>query len=79
MSPSTGPRACYEETFVVFEGEATFTIGGERVPARGGQTLVVPANTAHGFTNAAAADLRIVSIHPSDHVEQEWLSDGAAP
>jgi quercetin dioxygenase-like cupin family protein len=63
----------YEETFVVLEGKATFSVGGEPIIAHGGQALVVPARTAHGFANSGDEDLRTVSIHPADHVEQEWL------
>jgi quercetin dioxygenase-like cupin family protein len=66
-------RHPYAETFLVQEGVAEFTVGDERVEAAAGRIVVVPARTAHGFANAGEGDLRLVSVHPSDHVIQEWL------
>ena len=74
--PGTGPglhRHPYEETFVIQEGSATFTVDGEEIEARAGQIVVVPADAAHRFVNSGEGILRQVSIHPSDHVVQEWL------
>ena len=68
-------RHPYEETFIVQEGNATFTVDGETIDARAGQIVIVPAGAAHGFASAGPDVLRQVSIHPSDHVIQEWLED----
>lgn len=76
FSSGRGPglhRHPYEETFVIQEGEATFTVDGEEILGRGGQIVVVPAGAAHRFKNSGEEVLRMVSIHPSDHFEQEWL------
>jgi quercetin dioxygenase-like cupin family protein len=35
--------------------------------------VIAPAGAAHGFVNSGDSRLLQVSIHPSDHVIQEWL------
>ena len=69
-------RHPYPETFIVQEGVATFSVDGESIQAPAGQVVVVPAGAAHGFANRGEGLLRLVSIHPSDHVVQEWLEKG---
>ena len=76
--PGDGPqlhRHPYEEVFVVHEGRATFTAGGETLEAGVGQVVVVPAGTPHKFVNASGGRLRVTSVHPRPHVETEWLED----
>ena len=76
--PGEGPRLHrhpYEEVFVVHEGRATFTAGGETLEAGVGQVVVVPAGTPHKFVNASGGRLRVTSVHPRPHVETEWLED----
>jgi mannose-6-phosphate isomerase-like protein (cupin superfamily) len=63
----------YEETFVIRDGAATFTVDGEQVEAGAGQIVVVPARAVHGFVNSGDGVLHQVSIHPCDQVEQEFL------
>jgi mannose-6-phosphate isomerase-like protein (cupin superfamily) len=75
-APGEGPelhRHPYEETFVMVEGKASFRVGDETVDAEGGQIVIVPAETPHGFVNSGDSRLKVVSIHPSDHMIQEWL------
>ncbi|HEX8075086.1 MAG TPA: cupin domain-containing protein [Thermoleophilaceae bacterium] len=67
-------RHPYEETFIVEEGTAEFTIDGQTTEARAGQIVIVPAGAAHGFRNAGDGVLRQVSIHPAPRMEQEWLT-----
>jgi quercetin dioxygenase-like cupin family protein len=74
--PGTGVklhRHPYEETFVVREGVGTFTVDGEQIEVPEGHILVVPAGAAHGFVNSGDTVLRQVTVHPSDHVVQEWV------
>lgn len=74
--PGSGPglhRHPYEETFIVQEGEARFTIGEEIIEARSGQIVVVPAGTPHGFVNTGSGTLRQVNIHPVARMQTEWL------
>jgi quercetin dioxygenase-like cupin family protein len=74
--PGTGPglhRHPYEETFIVQEGEARFTVGEETIEARAGEIVIAPARTAHGFVNSGQGVLRQVNIHPVARMETEWL------
>jgi quercetin dioxygenase-like cupin family protein len=68
-------RHPYEETFIVERGQATFTVDGETVEAGPGKIVVVPAGAVHGFVSSGDERLRQFSIHPSDHVQQEWLEE----
>ena len=63
----------YEEVFIVREGTATFTVAGQTVEAEAENGVIVPPDTAHGFANHGGGALKLVSIHPNDHVVQEWL------
>ncbi len=76
--PGGGPRLHkhpYEEVFVVQEGTATFTAGGEEIEVRGGQVVVVPAGIAHKFVNSGTGRLRQVDIHASERFVTEWLEE----
>lgn len=76
--PGSGPRLHrhpYAEIFVVLEGRATFTAGGDVIEAAGGQIVVVPAGVPHKFVNSGTGPLRQVDIHPSDRFSTEWLED----
>jgi quercetin dioxygenase-like cupin family protein len=68
-------RHPYDETWIVLEGEATITIGDETFTAAAGDTAVAPADTWHCFRNAAADTLRIVCIHASPVMIQEFADD----
>ncbi len=61
----------YDETFVVQAGEVTFTAGDETIEARGGQVVIVPANTPHKFVSGGG--LTMVTIHSNDHLIQDNL------
>ena len=65
----------YPEVFVVEAGTARFTVGDRELVVEGGNILVVPAETAHGFKGAGDGVLRVVSVHPSAVVRQT-LVDG---
>jgi quercetin dioxygenase-like cupin family protein len=76
--PGTGPglhRHPYEETFIVQEGSATFTVDGETIEAEAGHIVVVPAGAAHRFVSSGEGVLRQVTIHPSGRMIQEWLEE----
>jgi len=76
--PGMGPglhRHPYTETWTVIEGEATITIDGRAIVARAGDTAVVAANTWHGFTNTGEGALRILCIHDSPEIIQEFLDE----
>jgi mannose-6-phosphate isomerase-like protein (cupin superfamily) len=74
--PGEGPelhRHPYAETFVIEEGEATFTIGDATLRASAGEIVVAPANTPHAFVNSGSSVLRSVNIHPVPEMETVWL------
>ncbi len=77
-SPGSGPRLHrhpYEEIFVVQEGNVTFTAGDEKIEARGGQVVVVPAGMPHKFVNSGTGQLQQVDIHASERFVTVWLED----
>ena len=63
----------YAEAFVVQTGTAVFTAGDEQLTVEGGNVVVVPAETVHGFKCAGDDTLRVVSVHPSPAVQQTNL------
>ena len=70
-----GPRLHthpYEETFIVQEGEALFTVGDDTLIAGAGDILVVPAGTPHKFVCRGDGH-RQLSIHSAPRMETEWL------
>lgn len=71
--PHTHP---YDETFVVLDGGATFTVDGEPVEATAGTIVVVPAGAVHAFT-IGRDGMRSVNIHGSDRMVQEDLPKSA--
>ncbi|GAA5202674.1 cupin domain-containing protein [Microbacterium jejuense] len=73
--PGQGPdlhRHPYPETWVVLEGEARITIGDVVLHAVPGDTATGPANVWHGFKNSGTSRLRVLCIHASDRIIQEW-------
>jgi len=73
--PGQGPdihRHPYPETWVLLEGEARITIDGATLHALTGDTATAPAGAWHGFKNSGAGRLRVLCIHASDRIIQEW-------
>ena len=73
--PGQGPdihRHPYPETWVLLEGEARITIGDRTLHAGAGDTITAPADTWHGFKNSGTGRLRVLCIHASDRIIQEW-------
>ena len=52
-----------DETFVVLEGELTFSAGGATGPAGPGAVLYVPKGTVHAFANVGAAPARMLFLY----------------
>lgn len=76
--PGQGPamhRHPYDETWTVLEGEATIVVDDRRFTARAGDTAVAPADTWHRFTNTGPGTLRIICIHASSVMIQEFQED----
>ena len=65
VPPGGGPpphRHDFEETFTLLEGEIEATFRGEKTTVRAGETLHIPANAPHAFTNASKADVRLLCL-----------------
>lgn len=69
-------RHPYAETWVVLEGEATITIGDAVLVAHAGDTATVAAGVWHAFTNSGTGRLRMICIHASDVIVQEFADAG---
>jgi mannose-6-phosphate isomerase-like protein (cupin superfamily) len=63
----------YPEVFVFQAGTAAVTAGDEQLTVTGGNVVVVPAETPHGFKSTTDEPLRVVSVHPSPSVIQTNL------
>jgi quercetin dioxygenase-like cupin family protein len=55
-------RHDFEEMFTVLEGEIEVTFRGETTTVGAGETVNVPANAPHRFTNAAANPARLLCL-----------------
>ncbi len=78
--PGQGPalhRHPYDETWSILEGEATIVVGDTTLVAGAGDTAVAPAGVWHRFTNTGTGTLRIVCIHASPVMIQEWAEPTA--
>lgn len=67
-------RHPYEETFVITDGSAVFTVDGETIEGTAGTIIVVPPGAAHKFRTGADG-MRSVNIHGSDRMSQEDLPE----
>jgi len=52
-----------DDAFYILEGEMTFVIGDEEVPAPPGTFVLVPPGVAHGFRNNQDRPVRMLNIH----------------
>jgi quercetin dioxygenase-like cupin family protein len=65
IPPQSGPpphRHDFEETFILLEGEIEATFRSEKLIARAGDTLHIPANAPHQFQNVSAEPVRLLCI-----------------
>jgi quercetin dioxygenase-like cupin family protein len=65
VPPGGGPpphRHDFEEMFTVLDGEVLATFRGQPVVVRAGETINVPANAPHSFTNASSAPSRLLCM-----------------
>lgn len=79
VPPGGGPpphRHDFEETFRVIEGEVEFTFRGEKVVARAGATVNVPANAPHSFRNTSGAAARLLCVCSPAGQEELFLQLG---
>src|SRR5271165_4183333 len=79
VPPGGGPpphRHDFEEMFTVLEGEVELTFRGERLVARAGETVNVPANAPHAFTNASGRPARLLCLCSPAGQENFFLAVG---
>jgi quercetin dioxygenase-like cupin family protein len=65
VPPGGGPpphRHDFEEMFTVLDGEVQATFRGETRTVRAGETINVPANAPHAFTNATDTPSRLLCM-----------------
>jgi quercetin dioxygenase-like cupin family protein len=65
IPPGGGPpphRHDFEESFTLVEGELEFKFRGEKAVVRAGETVSIPANAPHSFTNASEQPARLLCI-----------------
>jgi quercetin dioxygenase-like cupin family protein len=65
VPPGGGPpphRHDFEEMFSVLEGEVEVTFRGEKLVAKAGETINVPANAPHAFRNVADKSARLLCM-----------------
>ena len=65
VPPGGGPpphRHDFEESFTILTGEIEATFRGTKTVVKAGETLHVPANAPHAFTNASASPVRLLCL-----------------
>ena len=65
VPPGGGPpphRHDFEEMFTVLDGEVQVTFRGQILIARAGETINVPANAPHAFTNSGETPSRLLCM-----------------
>ncbi len=81
IPPGGGPaphRHDFEESFSILEGEIEATFRGEQSIVRAGETVNIPANAPHSFTNASAQPVRLLCICSSSGQEEFFKEVGVA-
>ena len=69
-------RHDFEETFTVLEGEIEATFRGKTSTVKTGETLHIPANAPHRFTNALPQPARLLCICSPAGQEEFFLTIG---
>ena len=79
VPPGGGPpphRHDFEEMFTVLDGEVELTFRGEHLVARAGETVNVPANAPHAFTNGSGRPARLLCMCTPPGQEDFFLAVG---
>lgn len=79
IPPGGGPaphRHDFEEMFSVLEGEIEATFRGESSTVRAGETVNVPTNAPHSFTNASAQPARLLCMCSPSGQEEFFMKVG---
>ncbi len=79
IPPGGGPpphRHDFEESFTILEGEIDATFRGKKSLVHAGETISIPANAPHSFTNAARQPARLLCICSPAGQEELFLAVG---
>ncbi len=79
IPPGGGPpphRHDFEESFTILEGEIEATFRGKKSILRTGETVNIPANAPHSFTNASTESARLLCICSPAGQEELFLAVG---
>ncbi len=79
IPPGGGPpshRHDFEEMFTVLEGEIEVTFRGEKSTVRAGETVNIPANAPHRFTNVSERPARLLCVCSPAGQEEFFLAVG---
>jgi quercetin dioxygenase-like cupin family protein len=79
VPPGGGPpphRHDFEEMFTILDGEVALTFRDEHLIARAGETVNVPANAPHAFTNASDKPVRLLCMCAPAGQEKFFLEVG---
>lgn len=79
VPPGGGPpphRHDFEEMFTVLDGEIELTFRGETSVARSGETVNIPANAPHRFTNSSDRPARLLCLCAPAGQEEFFLAIG---
>jgi uncharacterized cupin superfamily protein len=79
IPPGGGPpphRHDFEETFTILEGELSATFRGKTQVVRAGETIHVPSNAPHQFSNLSAEAVRLLCICSPAGLDEFFLEVG---
>jgi mannose-6-phosphate isomerase-like protein (cupin superfamily) len=79
IPPGGGPpphRHDFEESFTILEGEIEAVFRGNKTVVRAGQTVNIPANAPHSFTNASNHPARLLCICVPAGLDEFFLEIG---
>ena len=79
IPPGGGPpphRHDFEESFTILQGEIEFSFRGEKKVVREGETVNIPANAPHSFTNASRHPVRLLCTNAPAGLDEFFLALG---
>ena len=79
IPPGGGPpphRHDFEESFTILQGEIELSFRGEKKVVREHETVNIPANAPHSFTNASQHPVRLLCINAPAGLDEFFLAVG---
>jgi mannose-6-phosphate isomerase-like protein (cupin superfamily) len=73
--PPAHTHADEEDSFLILEGELTFTADGEEIVAGPGTFVLIPPGVEHTFANRGETPVKIVNIHAPAGFDRRMLED----